>query len=79
MPEWVDLPVVQDWKGWSDKWLREWCQEVESKGEARKKDNGRWEIRYEAALDLADSPSLDSGQREQNHLNALARQLGGEA
>ena len=55
--EWWSLHAVQQAKGWSPKWLRGRCRELEAQGKARRHGGGgHWEMRWDAVLELPHPP-----------------------
>lgn len=79
IPEWWTLGMVRQAKPWSYKWLRRRCVDMESEGRARKSDTGRWEMRWDAVLELGNPQArLDPIQVAGEDLEALAEKLAAE-
>lgn len=78
MPEWWSLPAVQQAKAWSLRSLRRRCRDLARSGRARKGANGRWEMRWDAVLELPDPPARFDDIEVGEDLDALADQLASE-
>lgn len=77
IPEWVSLDQAQRSKGWSDRWWRERCRELEPEDLARK-HRGRWQIHRSALADLPRKPGRQEEIEMEGDVRELAARLADE-
>ena len=78
MPEWWSLVAVQASKGWGQKWLRNRCKSLAEIGKAKKGENGRWIMRWDAVLETPDRPREQAEIDASRDLDELADELARE-
>lgn len=70
LPDWITLDQAQQAKGWSDRWWRDRCRELEADGLARKR-SGRWEIHRSALPGIPRKP----GRHEEIEIEGDIREV----